>query len=169
LTPGISVRRWRWLWLSLAVVAADRGTKYVIERFTTQSFRRDIIPNVVVLVHSMNPGIAFGLLSESASKWVASLLMVTSIAVILLLAYLLVTGSAGDPLNEVGFALITGGAAGNLVDRMLYGGVTDFLELHAGRFQWPAFNLADSAITVGAFLVGFALLRGRQHSRQERA
>jgi signal peptidase II len=157
------------VWVSLAVVAADRVTKYAIERFTSESFRRDIVPKVIVLVHSVNPGIAFGLLSESASKWVALTLMVMSGAVIVLLAFLLVTASAGDAVTETGFALIAGGAAGNLIDRVLYGGVTDFLELHAGRFQWPAFNLADSAITVGAFLVAIALLRGRQHPRHERA
>ena len=125
------------MWVSLAVVAADRGTKYAIERFTSESFRRDIVPKVIVLVHSVNPGIAFGLLSESASKWVALTLMVMSGAVIVLLAFLLVTGSAGDVVTETGFALITGGAAGNLIDRVLYGGVTDFVELTPADLNGP--------------------------------
>ena len=79
--------------------------------------------------------------------------------IVILLCWLLAAGHAGGATSQAGFALIAGGAAGNLLDRLLHGGVTDFLELHAGRFFWPAFNLADSAITVGAVLVALELLR----------
>jgi len=159
--------RGRWLPFTLAIVAADRATKYAIERFTPQGFRREMIPHFADLVHSQNPGIAFGFFSESAPRWFVFLLMVSSAAVVLLLAWLLVTGRAGGAPSQMGFALIAGGAAGNLLDRLLHGGVTDFLELHAGRFVWPAFNLADSAITVGALLVVWELLRDGRHSSRE--
>jgi signal peptidase II len=167
-TPPSSPWRARWLWLVLAVIAADRAIKYAIERFTSEGFRRDLVPNVVVLVHNVNTGMAFGLLSESASRWVSFLLIGSSAAVILLLSWLLIAGRAGDVLTQTGLALIAGGAAGNLLDRLLHGGVTDFLELHAGSFSWPAFNLADSAITVGALLVVLELLRAGQHPSRER-
>jgi signal peptidase II len=160
--------RARWLGLVFAVVAADRAIKYLIERLTSEGFRRDLVPNVVVLVHSVNPGIAFGLFSESASRWISFVLIGSSAAVILILCWLLVVGRAGEVLSQAGIALIAGGAAGNLLDRLLHGGVTDFLELHAGSFSWPAFNLADSAITVGAFLVVIELLRAGPHPSRER-
>src|SRR5437879_13694824 len=85
----------RWLWLALAILAADRASKFAIERLTPEGFRRALVPNFADLVHSVNPGIAFGLFSESASKWTSLLLALSSAAVILLRAVLLVVGSAG--------------------------------------------------------------------------
>ena len=163
-----SAWRGRWLWLTLAIVTTDRAVKYAVERYTSKGFRRDLVPNIVALVHNVNSGIAFGLFSESAPRWISLLLIGSSAAVIVLLVLLLVSGWAGDAWCQAGLALIAGGAAGNLLDRLLHGGVTDFLELHAGSFVWPAFNLADTAITVGAFLVILDLLHGGQHASRER-
>jgi signal peptidase II len=150
----------RWLWVSLAVLAADRATKFAIERYTSPIYRHSIISDIVVLVHSQNPGIAFGVFSNSSSHWLAPLLIVCSAAVIVLLAWMLVTGRAGGTLAQCGLALILGGAAGNALDRVIHGGVTDFLEVRLWTYIWPAFNLADSAITIGAVLVLFELLFG---------
>ena len=162
-------RSGRWLWLTLAVVLGDRALKYAVEEETREGFRCVLVPNFAVLVHSVNPGIAFGLLSESASRWVSIALIVSSAAVVALLIWLLAAGHAGSVTGQAGFALIAGGAAGNLIDRLLHGGVTDFLELRAGSFVWPAFNLADSAITIGAFLMVYELLRGQPRTSGERA
>jgi signal peptidase II len=159
----------RWLWLALAIVAADRASKFAIERLTAEGFRRPLVPNFADLVHSVNAGIAFGLFSQSASKWISFLLILSSTAVILLLAWLLFAGRAGRVESQAGIALIAGGAAGNLLDRLLHGGVTDFLELRAGNFRWPAFNLADSAITIGAALIIFELLSGETHASRARS
>jgi signal peptidase II len=150
----------RWLWLSLAVVVADRATKFAIERYTNLFFRRPIISDVVVLVHNQNPGIAFGVFSDSSSPWLTPFLVVSSIAVMILLVLMLVRGRAGGTLAHSGLALILGGAAGNSLDRVIHGGVTDFLEVRLGTFRWPAFNAADSAITIGAVLVLFELFFG---------
>jgi signal peptidase II len=158
----------RWLWLALAVLAADRASKLAIERLTPEGFRRPLVPHFADLVHSVNPGIAFGLFSQTASKWVSLVLVLSSAAVILLLVWLLFMGHAGRIESQVGLALIAGGAAGNLLDRVLHGGVTDFLELRAGNFRWPAFNLADSAITIGAALIIFELLSGQRHASRVR-
>lgn len=160
-TPGA-----RWLWLSLAVIVADRATKFAIERYTSLFFRRNILSDVVVLVHNQNPGIAFGVFSDSSSPWLAPVLVVSSLAVIALLVWVMVTGRAGGTLAHTGLALILGGAAGNALDRLMHGGVTDFLEVRIGTFRWPAFNTADSAITIGAALVLFELLFGphRRHA-----
>jgi len=158
----------RWLWLSLAVIVADRLLKLLIERDTPEGFRRELIPGFASLVHSVNAGIAFGVFSDSPSRWITVLLIASAAAVVALLIWLLIAGHAGGTASQAGLALIAGGAAGNLLDRLLHGGVTDFLELRAGSFVWPAFNLADSAITIGAFLVLFELLRGQPHPRGAR-
>ena len=156
-------RRSRWLWLSVGVLAADRGTKFAIERYTSVFFRRPILSDVVVLVHNQNPGIAFGVFSDSNSAWLAPILLVSAALVMVLLVWLLVTGRAGGQLAHAGLALILGGAAGNALDRLIHGGVTDFLEVRLGTYRWPAFNVADSAISIGAALVLIELLFGGRH------
>ena len=142
----------RWLWLSLGALAADRATKFGIER-TSPYYRQPVISDIVVLVHSQNPGIAFSMLSDSKAAWLAPVLIVSAVAVIGLLAWMLVTGRAGGTLAQCGLALILGGAAGNALDRIIHGSVTDFLEVRLWKYMWPAFNVADSAITVGALFV----------------
>jgi signal peptidase II len=158
----------RWLWLSLVVLVADRATKECIERLTSPYFRLELVPHFAALVHSVNTGMAFGLLGESSARWVSIFLMGIAAAVVILLVWWLLTGRAGGPLTQAGLALIAGGAAGNLLDRVIHGGVTDFVELRAGSFVWPAFNVADSAVTVGAFLIIAELLRSEPHSAHQR-
>jgi signal peptidase II len=152
----------RWLWLSLGVLAADRATKFVIERYTSPYFRFSVISDIVMLVHNQNPGIAFGVFSNSTSPWLAPLLLITSALVIAVLGWLLVNGRVGGRLAQAGLALILGGAAGNALDRLIHGGVTDFVEIRLGTFSWPAFNVADSAISIGAALVVVELVFGGQ-------
>ena len=153
----------RWLWLSFGVLAADRATKFAIEHYTSAFFRRPIISDIVILVHNQNPGIAFGVFSDSSSPWLPPLLLLSSAAVMALLVWLLLTRRAGGWLAQSGLALILGGAAGNVLDRLLHGRVTDFLEIGLGTYRWPAFNVADSAISIGAALVLIELLFGGRH------
>jgi len=150
----------RWLWLSLAVLAADRATKFAIERYTGPLFRHSIVSDIVVLVHSQNSGIAFSIFSDSKSAWLAPLLIASAAVVMILLVWLIVTGRAGGELAQCGLALILGGAAGNALDRVIHGSVTDFLEVRLWKYIWPAFNAADSAITIGAIMVLYELLFG---------
>ena len=152
----------RWLWLSLAVLAADRATKFAIERYTSPYFRFSVVSDIVMLVHNQNPGIAFGVFSNSTSPWLAPLLLLTSALVIVVLGWLLINGRVGGRLTQAGLALILGGAAGNALDRLIHGGVTDFVEIRLGTFSWPAFNVADSAISIGAALVVAELIFGGQ-------
>jgi signal peptidase II len=155
-----------WLWLSLGVLAVDRATKFAIERYTNVFFRRPIISDIVVLVHTQNPGIAFGFFSESNSQWVTPLLLVTAIAMIALLVWLLLSGRAGGALAQSGLALILGGATGNALDRVIHHGVTDFVDVRLGSYMWPTFNAADSAITIGAILLLIDLLFAGRHQGQ---
>jgi signal peptidase II len=153
----------RWLWLTVAILAADRATKYAVEVRTPDGFRRVLIPGFAALVHSRNSGMAFGLFGDGQSRWFPALLLPAAGCVVLLLAWILFAGRVNTPLSGAGLALLAGGAAGNLLDRLLHGAVTDFVELHAGSFYWPAFNLADSAITIGAVLLLIDMFAGDSH------
>jgi signal peptidase II len=140
----------RWLWVSAAVIVADRTTKYAIERYTSPFFRHPVLSDVVTLVHSQNPGIAFGVFSNSSSPWLAPVLLVTAAAVMIFLVWMIVTNRAGGALAECGLALI-------------HGGVTDFMEVRLWKYVWPAFNVADSAITIGALLLFYDLFFAAGH------
>jgi signal peptidase II len=155
-------KRLRWLWLTLAVVLLDRATKAWFESQTTEGWRRELIHNFVYLVHSRNPGMAFGVLSDSASTGTRILLIVGSVVVIGVLAWLLVRSPSSGALNAAGLALLIGGAACNVTDRIFHGAVTDFFEVWFGSYHYPAFNVADSAITVGAILILLEVLFPRR-------
>jgi len=155
--------RLRWVWLSLAVVFLDRASKAWIETQTSESWRHEVIRNFVYLVHSRNPGIAFSLFANSNSPVLRMLLIVGALVIIGVIAWLLIASKNLGALNAAGLALLLGGATGNLTDRILHGAVTDFLEVFLGMYRWPAFNVADSAITVGAILLIFDVLFSRQN------
>jgi signal peptidase II len=154
--------RLRWLWLTLAVVLLDRATKAWFESQTVEGWRHELIHNFMYLVHSRNPGLAFGILSDSASTGTRIILILGSIAVIAVLAWLLVTAQSGGAMAAAGLALLLGGATGNVTDRILHGAVTDFFEIWFGTYRYPAFNVADSAIAIGAALILFDILFGRR-------
>jgi signal peptidase II len=145
--------RVRWLWLTLAVVIADRATKAWFETQTPEGWRHEVMANFIYLVHSRNPGIAFGVLADSASMWTRVGLISGSIVVIGILAWMLVANRSGGAASAAGLALLLGGATGNVTDRIVHGGVTDFFEVWLGSYRWPAFNVADSAIAIGAALL----------------
>ena len=152
--------RVRWLWLTLAVVFADRATKAWFETQTPEGWRHEVMHNFIYLVHSRNPGIAFGIMADSASAWTRMALIVGSAAVIAIMAWMLVAGRSGGGVNAAGIALLLGGATGNVTDRIVHGAVTDFFEVWLGTYRWPAFNVADSAIAIGAALLIIDVLFG---------
>lgn len=139
------------LWISALVLAADQATKAAAERWLTPYEPREVLP-FFDLTLAYNPGAAFSLLAGAGGwqRWLfAALAVVISLALIVWLRRL--------PLSErwtgSALALIVGGALGNLVDRLLHGEVIDFLDFHWAGYHWPAFNLADSAISVGAAIL----------------
>ncbi|HEY6946277.1 MAG TPA: signal peptidase II [Candidatus Acidoferrum sp.] len=154
--------RLRWLWLTLAIALLDRATKAWFEVRTAEGWRREVIHNFIYLVHSRNPGIAFGVLADSASTATRVILIAGSLAVIGVLAWLLVAGKTTIAMGNAGLALLLGGAAGNVADRIFHGAVTDFFEVWFGSYHYPAFNVADSAITIGAALILLDVLFGRR-------
>lgn len=152
--------RLRWLWLTLAVVLADRVTKAWFESQTPEGWRRELIHHFIYLVHSHNSGIAFGVFSDLTSPWVRIALIAGSILVIGALAWLFVAGHSGGWSTAAGLALLLGGATGNVTDRIIHGSVTDFFEVWFGSYHYPAFNVADSAIAIGAALIILDVLVG---------
>lgn len=152
-----------------AVLLADQVSKYAVEKFTSAGSLKILIPGLLNLVHTRNPGVAFGLLADSDSLLLPALLVVFSVGVIGFLIWLLATGRAGDWMAQSGMSLILGGACGNVLDRLLRRSVTDFIDFHLGQHHWYTFNVADSAIVVGAGLVVLELLRDWRHPTQEKA
>ena len=152
---------WRWFALAAAVVAADQATKaMVLARFSYGE--RLELTGFFNLVLVYNKGAAFSFLSDAAG-WQTPLLIGFAVVAVGILGTLIVR-SPGRRLFCTGLALILGGALGNLIDRFRYGQVVDFLDFHAAGWHWPAFNVADSAITIGAVLLileGFAHHEGR--------
>jgi signal peptidase II len=156
-------KRLRFLWLTLAVVLLDRATKAWFESQTAEGWRHEVIHHFLSLVHASNPGIAFSFFADSTSPWTRIILITGSTIVIGVLAWLLVVGHNGSRLTAAGLALLLGGATGNVTDRILHGAVTDFFEVWLGTYHYPAFNVADSAITIGAALIILDVLFGRKH------
>jgi signal peptidase II len=117
-----------------------------------------VIPGFFNLVHVRNRGIAFGLLSHLGAGWGTVLVSATTAAAIILLVLWLSRLRAGDGRTAFGLSLIIGGAVGNLIDRVRLGEVVDFLDFYVGSFHWPAFNVADSAVTVGTFWVVLSMV-----------
>lgn len=148
-----------------AVVVIDRITKLYIQSTFSSSDMLPVIPHVCNIVHTENPGAAFGMFSDSTSVWRGVFLITVSLVVMGVIAVMLWRprpgGVKGSGFVPVGLALVFGGALGNVWDRMFRGTVTDFLQLFFGSYEFPSFNAADSAITVGAILLLIDLWRTR--------
>jgi signal peptidase II len=147
-----------------AVLVLDRLTKWLVEARVSLVDTYRVIPGFFDIVHTENRGVAFGLLDDSASGWQASLLVVLSLLAVVLLSALLWNPRRLDRRSLWGFALILGGAAGNVFDRIAWGHVTDFLLVYVGRYQWPTFNAADSAIVIGSGLLLLDLLHSKRQA-----
>lgn len=150
-----------------AVVFLDRVTKMFIRARVSSFDIYPVIPGFFNIVHTENPGAAFGVLSESTSEWRSVLLIGVSLAVMAIIGVILLRparmGVMETTLLSTGFALVFGGAMGNVWDRAFHGTVTDFLQFYFGRYEFPSFNAADSAITIGAALLLIDLWRSRHH------
>ena len=140
-----------------AVFALDRLTKLVIERYVSQYDTYSVIPGLFQIVHTRNKGIAFGIFNDGASESTSVILILFSLAILAFIAAILWQSARMVEKEHwsmrLGLALILGGALGNVWDRILRGSVTDFLDFYWRDAHFPVFNMADSAITVGAGLL----------------
>lgn len=148
--------------LSLAIFAADRLTKSLIERRFSAFDTHTVIPGFFDIVHARNPGAAFSLFADSTSAWRPFFLIGLSLAALTLVAVMLRHAQRLDRPTAFGLSLILGGALGNVFDRITTGAVTDFLDFYIGDLHWPAFNVADSAIVIGSGLLLIGMLRPKQ-------
>lgn len=139
-----------WFAVAAAIVVADQATKWLVLASMLPGQRHAVLP-FADLVLVFNRGAAFSFLA-AAPGWQTPLFVAIAAVAIVVVSVMLVR-DPGKRLLCSGLALILGGALGNVWDRLAYGQVVDFILLHAGGWHWPAFNVADSAITVGAGLV----------------
>jgi signal peptidase II len=158
------VRGLSWLWVSAAVLAADLASKAAVVA-TLRPGEERAYSSFFSLVLTYNTGAAFSMFADG-DGWQRWLFAGIAVAAAVLISVLLKRG--GHALYCLGLSLILGGALGNLWDRLAIGRVVDFLLFHYERWAWPAFNVADSAITVGAALLIVDSFRQRRAPRAER-
>jgi signal peptidase II len=147
--------------MAACIVAGDRITKLRIQQNFSSLDVLTVIPGWLRIVHNENPGAAFGMLADG-NPFLRSVILIGVSAVVLtlvLLALIVRTPAYAGALTRFGLGSVLGGALGNLYDRAGRGTVTDFIEVFHGDWSFPAFNVADSAITVGAILLLLGVLR----------
>ncbi len=154
--------------IAAGVFAADRATKLIIERDVSMWGTHVIIPGFFQIIHTQNRGAAFSLLAD-ADVSIRSVVLIGLSLVILVMIGVMLWNSAARLSNEpwtlrLGLSLVLGGAVGNVYDRIVKGSVTDFLDFYAGSYHFPTFNIADSAITIGAALMLISLWRGHREA-----
>jgi signal peptidase II len=161
------IRDWRgWLLaLSALIVALDRITKLWVSHHIAEGNVIVVIPRVFAISHVMNPGAAFSMFTDSPNpaRTRALLIAFSLLAAVVVFIILLRIGRRLS-LAAVSMALVLGGAIGNVWDRIAYGTVVDFLEVHIIHYHWPDFNVADSAIVIGGILLLIDSLRPRKEA-----
>lgn len=141
-----------------AVVVLDQLTKYLVAISVPLNSGFEIIPDYFNLVHTRNPGAAFGMFADSASASRRLFFAGVSVFAAVIVVWLALSGEEDSTILSAGYAFFLGGVIGNLVDRIRFGEVIDFLDFHVGTAHWPAFNVADSALCVGTALFLLHLL-----------
>ncbi|GAB6060236.1 signal peptidase II [Desulfonatronum parangueonense] len=153
--------------LGLVVLVLDQITKLWVASALPLWSSKTVIPGFFNLVHVLNKGAAFGFLHDLDAAWRPYFFMaVTALAVVLIL-HLLRTVPREDNVLFTALGLILGGAMGNLVDRIRLGEVIDFLDFYIGQYHWPAFNVADVAISIGSILLLVSVYRTRRYGLTE--
>jgi signal peptidase II len=148
----------KWLWVSVVVLLLDQCTKLLADAMLVLHQQVAVVP-YLALFKAYNPGAAFSFLGD-ASGWQRWFFIVIAVIVIVVLLVWLRRLTAAEKATSLALALILGGAAGNLIDRLVYGYVIDFIDVYYGSWHWPAFNVADAAISVGALLLLLDAFRG---------
>jgi signal peptidase II len=147
-----------YLLMALVVVLLDRWTKHTVAQRIALYSHIQIIPGFFRLTHTENTGAAFSLFADSTAPWKTGLLIAFSLVALAVVSVLLWKNDHAQFVTGIGLSLIMGGALGNLWDRLTSGRVVDFLLFYYRRYQWPVFNLADSAIVIGAGLLVIEIL-----------
>jgi signal peptidase II len=149
----------RWLLLSLFVLVLDQWTKWLIELHLPAHASHPVLPGLFNLTHVRNTGVAFGLFASGGEGTATLLLAGLGLIALLVVGYYFWKTPPAHHLLLGALALVLGGAVGNLLDRCVAGAVTDFIDVYWRTHHWPAFNVADSAITIGLLLLAADTLR----------
>ena len=159
--------RLSYLFIALIVVLLDRWTKHLVAQRMRLYAHIQIIPGFFRLTHTENTGAAFSLFADSPAHWKTGMLIAFSLVALAVVSVLLWRNHHAHVVTGIGLSLIMGGAVGNLWDRLTSGRVVDFLLFYVKRYQWPVFNLADSAIVVGAGLLIVEILFHKSSGPEE--
>lgn len=135
------------------LILADQLTKLAVWRYLAPVRQIEVIPDFFDLTFVLNTGVAFGFMAGASGFLRTALLAGTALLALGVIIAFIVKTRAEERLFLTGLSLITGGAVGNLIDRIRLGAVIDFLDFFIGSYHWPAFNLADSGITAGVGLI----------------
>ena len=150
--------------LALFIVLLDRWTKHLVAARIAMYTHIQVIPGFFRITHTENTGAAFSLFADSPSHWKTIMLISFSVIAMIVVSILLWNQSRPFTITGVALSLILGGAFGNLWDRVAAGRVVDFLDVYYRTYHWPVFNLADSAIVVGASLLVLEIIFGHSKS-----
>jgi signal peptidase II len=164
--PEVKGGMLKWLWLSLFVIVFDQITKAMADAMLTLYAPKPVMPffNLTLMY---NQGAAFSFLSDAGGwqKWFFAILAISVSGGII---YWLKKLPSTEKEQAIALSLVLGGAIGNLIDRLIHGYVIDFLDVYYEQLHWPAFNIADSAITLGAaILIAHALFQGKKSPPDE--
>lgn len=158
-----NISRVMYVLIGLVILVGDQATKALVERSIPEHAVIPVIPHFLDFVHNKNPGAAFGLFADSPAAWKTALLVVGSAALLVLVGVIVWRSRESSWESGVGLALILGGAVSNLADRIRFGRVVDFIDVHVWGYHWFPFNVADSAIVVGAGLLILQIFLGSHH------
>lgn len=147
-----SARFFAWMAVATLVVVADQVTKWAIVEWVAL-YERVPLNSFINLTHQRNTGAAFSLLANAGGWQRWFFIVLASVVSIVLVVWLWRIRNQGHAVLSAGLALVLGGAVGNLIDRIRFGYVTDFIQVWFGNWAFPSFNVADAAITVGAALL----------------
>ena len=167
--PGRNYLKKKYLILLATVAAAvllDIITKAYIDSYMSLHESVVVIGGFLNITYVRNPGAAFSFLASASPGFRSVFFLAVTVLAIILVLYYIVKSKTEEPFMIFALSLILSGALGNFIDRVRLGEVIDFIDVHLGAYHWPAFNVADSAITVGAFIMLFALFkRPKEHDR----
>ncbi len=147
--------KWRYLLISFVVLVLDQWSKWLIESHLSDHASVEVLPGLLNLTHVRNTGVAFGFFATRGNATGTLILTLLGLAALVFVAYYFWIVPRGDRILLVALALVVGGAIGNLLDRMMTGAVTDFIDFYYGTYHWHTFNVADTAISIG---IGLMLL-----------
>lgn len=152
--------------LSFLIIIVDRLTKLAAAHFLEGLAQpKKIIPECLNLIYSTNKGALFGFFNNLNESFRFLLLTIMPIFIIIVILWLLIKSEAKEALLNTGLSLILGGAIGNLVDRIMYNYVIDFIDFYIGKFHWHTFNMADASITTGIAIILYQLIFMKSEKR----